>query len=184
VTKSVTPKIEKTRRLILEAVGLLLEEQGDLGFAFDAIAKRADVSRRTVLNHFPDKNTLMKEFWLYANEKLELHQWPKDFDDLTKLPPATFMAFDGIEGIVRAIQSSESGRKMRLLVNEKRRDAYEAALSDQTLDPQSARRTAAIVQALSSPHVWLALKDYWDMDGQEAGEAVAWAIQKLLATQK
>lgn len=171
-----------TRQQILEAVAALLIQEPDSELPFDAIAKYAGTSRRTVLNHFPDKRALLKAFWGWVNERLELHQWPESEADLVDLPPQTFAAFDRIEGIVRAVQSSQSGREMRLMVNPERQRAYLEAMAGfaETTDPETFRRAAAVVQVLATPHVWTALRDYWDMDGVEAGEAVSWAVSVLL----
>jgi hypothetical protein len=48
------------------------------------------------------------------------------------------------------------------------------------LDRASTRRVAAVLQLLTSAAAWQTLRDYWDMDGKEAGESVALAIELLL----
>ena len=40
---------------------------------------------------------------------------------------------------------------------------------------------AAALQLLTSAAAWQTLHDYWDMDGEEAGETAALAIELLLA---
>jgi Transcriptional regulator len=177
-------KREEIREKILSAVAALLAEHPDDDVSFDQVAASSGVSRRTVLNYFPEKEALFRAFWDWANERLDLHQWPQRPEELATLPLETFAAFDRIEGIVRAIQSARSGREMRLMVNDDRRRAYLAAMPEAPFgaDPARHRQAAAIAQVLSSPHVWIALKDYWDMDGAEAGEAVSWAIGQLLGT--
>jgi hypothetical protein len=48
-----------------------------------------------------------------------------------------------------------------------------------TLERSALRRLAAILQLLSSASTWQALRDYWDMDGAEAAEAAALAVELL-----
>jgi AcrR family transcriptional regulator len=43
---------QRHRRAIIDAAATLLEENGADGFTVDALATRADVSRRTIFNHF------------------------------------------------------------------------------------------------------------------------------------
>ena len=40
---------------------------------------------------------------------------------------------------------------------------------------------AAALQLLTSAAAWQTLHDYWDMDGEEAGETAALAVELLLA---
>lgn len=43
---------QRSRQAIVEAAAALLEEHGGLRFTVDQLAERADVSRRTIFNHF------------------------------------------------------------------------------------------------------------------------------------
>lgn len=57
--KAIDPRIERSRRAILEAA---LEELGDVGygaFAIEAVAARAGVAKTTVYRHWPDKLALV-----------------------------------------------------------------------------------------------------------------------------
>ena len=52
-----------------------------------------------------------------------------------------------------------------------------------TLDRATRRQVAAVVQVLGTAAVWQALRDFWAMDGEEAGEAVATVIELLFASE-
>lgn len=52
------PRSARKRRQIIEAAGQLFTEQGYGATSMDAIAARADVSKRTVYAHFDNKETL------------------------------------------------------------------------------------------------------------------------------
>lgn len=51
---------ERKRLAIVNAAQDEFNEKGYAGVSMDAIAKRAEVSKRTVYNHFPSKETLFK----------------------------------------------------------------------------------------------------------------------------
>lgn len=177
-----TGKRESARLRILSAVSELLQETPRHNLNFDDVAARAGVSRRTVFNHFPTRDDILLAFWAYALDSMKLDHWPACETDLTAIPPRSFPAFDRIEGIVRAAHMTSAGQEMRLLVNDDRRAAYEGAMRSVTRDlPAEKRRAAiAVVQLLSSPNAWMSLRDYWGMDGGEAGQATAWAIDTFL----
>ncbi len=48
------------------------------------------------------------------------------------------------------------------------------------LDRTTARRVAAVVQLLTTVSTWQTLTQYWDMDGDEAAETAALAIELVL----
>ncbi|MFD6098609.1 TetR/AcrR family transcriptional regulator [Nocardiopsis flavescens] len=49
------------RRAIVDAAAALTAERGDTGFTVDRLAERADVSRRTVFNHFRSLDDILLE---------------------------------------------------------------------------------------------------------------------------
>nr|WP_274613870.1 TetR/AcrR family transcriptional regulator [Streptomonospora nanhaiensis] len=49
------------RRALVEAAAALMTERGDTGFTVDQLAERADVSRRTVFNHFRSLDDIVLE---------------------------------------------------------------------------------------------------------------------------
>ena len=48
------------------------------------------------------------------------------------------------------------------------------------LDRTTTRRVAAVVQLLTTASTWQTLTQYWDVDGDEAAETAALAIELLL----
>jgi AcrR family transcriptional regulator len=173
---------EETRQRILAAVAELFEETPEEALSFDAIAAKAGVQKRTVFRHFAGKDALLEAFWAWINRKVALRTWPETEADLLAMPPETFAGFDRHEGVIRAALTSRSGREMRLRANPERQAAFRRSLADATrgLDPARAEQAIAVIQLLYSAPAWHALKEYWRLDGREAGEAVAWAIGTLL----
>lgn len=88
------------RRAILDAAAALLDEHGIGGFSVDDLAERADVSRRTVFNHFPSladiTATVCTEFFDEAMEAFEEHAVGRPTD-------AAPSVFDDVSDALRAM---------------------------------------------------------------------------------
>jgi hypothetical protein len=84
--------------------------------------------------------------------------------------------------IIHELLIAPEGLPARLSDNERRRQsAVEVVRHDAPgLDRASTRRVAAIVQLLTAAATWQTLRDYWDMDGAEAAETSALAIELVL----
>lgn len=171
-----------TRERILEAVGTLLERQPDVAFSFDDLSSEAGVSRRTIFRYFKDKNELLDAFLSRTNELFGMPVWPGCEADLVTLPPDLFEALERNSGTVHALNLSVAGREVRLRNNQARQDAFRASLKDvgKGLDPKHKAYLEAVVHLLFTTSAWQVMKDHWNLQGREAGEASAWAIGILL----
>ncbi|HZW46248.1 MAG TPA: helix-turn-helix domain-containing protein [Microvirga sp.] len=171
-----------TRERILDGVRVLFERDPQAAFSVDEVSEVSGVNRRTIFRHFPTKDALLQEFWSRTNASLGVRFWPESIGDLTMMLPDLFTALDGIEAIVRASHASGAGYEMRLKANDERVAAFRSSLKPLTerLDAQRARQLEAVVQLLFSATAWMTMKDYWGLNGREAGEAAAWAIGALL----
>lgn len=58
---AVDPRIERTRRVVVQAAAELAAEQGYAGTTVDAIAERSGVARSTIYRHWPDLADLLAE---------------------------------------------------------------------------------------------------------------------------
>jgi AcrR family transcriptional regulator len=174
---------EATRTRILDAVERLLTEAPDGALGFEEVAEAAGTDRRTVFRHFPNKEALLAAFWDRVNDRLGPGTFPNRPEDLLAAPRTVFPGFDAAEGVMRASLHSRGGREMRLARREQRRAAFRAALAPllATLAPAEARRFEAVVQVLYSAAAWETFRDYAGMDGAEAGETAAWALETLAA---
>lgn len=171
-----------TRERILEAVGALLERAPDVAFSFDDLSKEAGVSRRTIFRYFKDKNELLDAFLSRTNELLGVPVWPASEGDLVTLPPELFEALERNSGTVHALNVSVAGREVRLRDNQSRQAAFRASLKDVSkgLSPQHKAYLEAVVHLLFTTSAWQIMKDHWNLEGREAGNASAWAIGILL----
>lgn len=55
------PRIERTKRVVLEAAIQVVAERGFSGASIDAIARRCGVARSTIYRHWPDRMGLLLE---------------------------------------------------------------------------------------------------------------------------
>ncbi len=81
----------ETRRRIIEAVVALHEEVGPARTTVVAIADRAQVSRPTVYNHFPDEHSLItacSKHWSLANPRPDTAAWKQIANPRTRLRAA------------------------------------------------------------------------------------------------
>ena len=74
------------------------------------------------------------------------------------------------------------GRAARLSENDQRRAMAERCVDDAIpgLDPDRRRQAAAATQLLFSAAAWEVLRDYWDMDGEEAAATASLALTAML----
>jgi AcrR family transcriptional regulator len=171
------------RGRILDGVARLLAAGEELTFA--RIASAAAVSERTVYRHFANRDTLMAAVYSWANERIGfVGSPPETAAAMVEMVRRVFPGFDTIAPVVDELLASEEGRRARLADLDARRRAAEAVVADAvpTFDPTTRRHVAAVVQVLGSAAVWQALRDFWGMDGAEAGDAVGTVIDLLLTS--
>jgi AcrR family transcriptional regulator len=147
------------------------------------VAAAAGLTERTLYRHFSSRDELMAAVWVRVNEIVRTPNMPDTPERLIEQPRQMFPAFDDQERLIRAIVSTPQGRELRLSVNAEWqaaiRKAVMAARPD-LLEPGLTRLCAA-VQLLDSSFAWAVMKDYWGLDGSEAGAAASEAIATLLA---
>ncbi|MBL7497376.1 helix-turn-helix transcriptional regulator [Frankia sp. CNm7] len=182
------------RDRVLEGVAAVLTAGDDLTFA--KVAKAAGVPERTVYRHFPTREALLTAVFGWANRRIGFDGPDPDGAGPGSRPAAepvtgaeaadlvrrVFAGFDEIAPVVRELLRAPEGLFARLSDNDRRRRAARGVVDREApgLDEASARRVAAVVQVLTAAATWQTLRDYWDVDGVEAGEAAALAIQLLL----
>jgi AcrR family transcriptional regulator len=177
-------RAELVRTRVLDGVAEVLGHGEALTFA--NVAAAAGVPERTFYRHFPTREALMAAVFDWANARIGFHgALPATAEDVTALVRKVFPGFDGIAPVVRELLIAPEGKVARLASKEARQKASLAVVRhelgpDAALDRASVRRVAAVVQLLTSAAAWQALREYWDMDGEEAAEASALAVELLL----
>ncbi len=169
------------RERVLDGVFEVLAAGEDLTFA--KVAKAAGVPERTIYRHFPSKEALHAAIWSWANERMGFTgPFPTDEAGYVALVRTAHPGFERLAPVIRELLASKDGLAVRLTANDQRRQSARAAVRSSApgLNPADEQRVAAALQLLTSAATWQTLHDYWDMDGEEAGETAALAIELLL----
>ena len=172
----------RTRERILEAAAEQLLEEGIEELSLPRAAKRARVSVPTVYRHFPTQEALMRELAEWADRRLKLSEMPENVDAFREWVPQLFAHWDDNEAQIRARLLSAVHRQVHRDIGRRRNGAIEKAMEDVTaqLDSLDARRACGVVRLLVSGAAWEMMHDNWDLTGEQAGEALAWAISVLV----
>jgi AcrR family transcriptional regulator len=175
-------QMERTHERILEVAAEQLLEEGLEELSLPRAAQRARVSVPTVYRHFPTKEALMQELTDWVDRKLRLSEVPESIDEFTEYLPRFFVHMDENEAHVRARLLSRVHRRIHHDTRRRRDKLVEKAMEDVTarLDPLDARRACAVVRVLMHSGAWEMMRDNWNLTGEQAGEAVAWAIRILV----
>jgi AcrR family transcriptional regulator len=169
------------RERVLEGVAEVLAGGDDLTFA--RVARAAGVPERTLYRHFPTREALLVAVFEWSNRHIGFDgSRPGDRAGVTAAVRRTFPGFDEIAPVVRELLLAPEGRVARLSDNEHRQQAALAVVDAEApgLGPGERRRVAAVVQLLTAAATWQTLRDYWGMDGGEAGETAALALELVL----
>lgn len=150
---------------------------------FKEVALASGVSERTLYRYYPTRDELLAAAFAWTNRRLDLDGRPTDAASATELVRRAFVGFDEVAAVVRELLAAPEGLAARLAEGPDRQRAATTLVETEApgLDPTTRRRVAAAVQLLTSAAAWQGLRDHWGMDGTEAGETAALAIDLLLA---
>ena len=173
---------QRTHERILEAAAEQLLQEGLEELSLPRAAKRARVSVPTVYRHFPTQEALMRELTEWVGRRINISEVPENVDEFPEWVPRLFAHWDENEALIRARLLSRVHRQIHHDAGHHRDEAIETAMEDVTaqLDPLDARRACAVVRLLVSGAAWEMMRDGWDLTGEQAGEALAWAISVLI----
>lgn len=173
---------DHTRTRILDAAIDEMRESKLDALTIAKVAERAKVTERTVYRHFLTREDLLKAVWPRMQARVGSSGFPQTADDLIATPLRLFPRFDEEEGLIRASISSDTGREVRLSSNLQRQAAMLACIADALpeMDDAAKRRRAAVAQLIDSAYAWSVLRDFWGLEGAEAGRAASEAIAVLL----
>jgi AcrR family transcriptional regulator len=169
------------RERVLGGAAAVLAAGDDLTFA--KVARAAEVPERTLYRHFPTREALLAGVFAWANQRIGFDgELPRDRDDVVALVRRVFPGFDEVAPVIRELLIAPEGRLARLSRKDERQQGALALVDAEApgLDPADRRRVAATLQLLTAAATWQTLRDYWDMDGNEAAETAALALDLLL----
>jgi AcrR family transcriptional regulator len=166
---------------LIEGVVAVLDDGRPL--TFKEVAVEANVPERTVYRYFPTRTALLAAVFEWTNDQIG-YEGPRPTTEagLLQMIRRAFRGFDDHAAIVRQMLIEPDGRRARVTDVEERRRAAIALVQNEApdLDPAMRHRVAAAVQVLTVAATWQSLHEYWDLDGAEAAETSALAIELIL----
>ena len=174
---------EDTKVRILEAL-IRTMARGVADLTVPAVAQEAGVSVPTVYRHFGSKRELLVALGPYLLEKTQLMPAtpPANLDDLRALAREIYGRHDEMDPAIRAAMTSELGGVIRREYMPERLAAMRHAVrgSAPEVDDPTVERLALLLVLLYSSAVMRAMKDYFELVGNDAAERVAWAAEMLV----
>lgn len=174
---------EQTRaRIVQAAVDLLAEGDAD-DLSMADVAERAGVSVRTVYRSFATRDDLLDGVIEWLSERILTRAGPPpdSRDSYVGLTPDVVRAVFEIEPLYRALYATRAGRESHRRTKGQRRVDVRGAFAEElaTVGDDAARRFSAVLHLVSSSQGALFMKDYWDLDPEDVGRALQWAIAAL-----
>jgi AcrR family transcriptional regulator len=174
---------DETRTRILDACVAILA-RGVAELSIPAVAREAHVSVPTVYRNFADKKTLVRETAHYLRDKRGPVPGPMSFDNMAEQLKAQFLRSASVAENVRAALTSEPVMAARREEGEaERRTGYATKLLDEHirhLSPRDRQRAILVTTVLCSSSTMRAFRDHTGTEPEDAAEAVAWAIGRLV----
>jgi AcrR family transcriptional regulator len=171
------------RTRILSAVAELLERGSAEDLTMPSVAATAGVSLRTVYRYYATREQLLEAAARWIGDELFAQPYPADLDDVADAFRADCVDFDERPGLVRALAMADHGREVRAYRRNERLSAIRRALRDEVggLPQDELRLAEAVLGYLHNMLAYTTLREENGLSGEEIGEAVAWAIQTLVA---
>jgi AcrR family transcriptional regulator len=176
----------QTRTRILDGLVQVMARNGIAELSVPLIAKEAGVSIPSVYRYFPTKRHLITALDEYAHQKgsftLDEFGPMESPEDIARIVPLTFKRREAIESTLSAAMNSRLGYSMRRHEFADRSRHFSKALRSATkgLSRREQQWLTDVVFVLSSYSCVRAFRDYLDLDSEEAGKRVAWAIRLLI----
>src|SRR4051794_10401008 len=163
---------ELTRRAIIQALIELLVDEHPALVSIPAVAKRANVSVRTVYHHFPTKEALFDEL-LDTSKHAEYRPQLDDATSPKELAAKLPMAYQYLErnaDLFNAVRKSEADSRIRSTLDQRNVDRIGRALQPlaEDLDDDEFRRLCAIVGTIVSNDTFRSLTVRYGLERDEA----------------
>lgn len=175
---------EQVRISVLDAAIAQLEARASDDVSMAEIAQAAGLSLRTLYRYFPDRDSLLHAAGEHLYSSLDV---PYDIDGPEQISASFQQAAKRMSRrpeLTRALVRTTAGRAARSATRSRRVEAINAALRPLTgeLDATTVRNAAAVIAHLCSSASWVAIADETGLKDAEAQRAVAWAIDRLVAS--
>jgi AcrR family transcriptional regulator len=175
---------EQVRAAVLDAAIEQLETCAVEDVSMAEIAETAGVSLRTLYRYFPDRDSLLHAAGQQLYSSLDV---PYGIDGPDRISASFQQAARRLSErpqLTRALVRTTAGRAARSAARDRRVEAINEALRPLTgeLDAATARDAAAVIAHLCSAASWVMIADESGLPDAEAQRAVAWAIDRLVAS--
>ena len=174
---------EETASLVLDAVEAILAERGVDGLTIDRVAEHVGVSPRTVYRYFPDRAELLAAA-MRRNEERSPYQAPTTPEQIGRglrsglpLLRRAACAVPCDPHGARCRNAAVRGARRGVSARSKQRSRLRSTGSLGARQSQA----SAVIAYLANALAWLSLRDESGLDGRDAGAAIAWAIDTLVA---
>lgn len=173
-----------TRSRILDAAIELLRETDSGEIAIPDVAERASVSVSTAYRAFPTRDDLLEGVLDELTERFGsiAGPIPTSLDELVESARRAVRAVYEVEPLYRALFATPAGRELHRRTAPERSSSIDAMITRELddLTPQQRRSFIAVAHLVSSSRSVLFLKDYQELDSDDAVAAVHWALQVLV----
>jgi AcrR family transcriptional regulator len=172
---------ERTREIIVEAICAQVLESGVSDFSVQDIARRANVSLRTVYRYFPAREDLLAavdDAWT----KKQPRPLPEHPSELPALIADIFNYFEANKALLEAATVTSLGRQVHGRSRARRLAAMKDMLAKHTphLDSATQMQRLAAIRVLSGSDSWRTMTRDFGMSTEDAIKSVQWALQLLL----
>lgn len=178
----VSRQTDLTQSLILDAAVELLQAASVMELSIRAVAKRANISERTVFRHFPSRDDLLDAVADEVSRRLDTPPDPTTVHELIAYPEAVFARFETNGALTRAVLHSELYQRVRRRDAGARGAAIGALVDRLAADRGEDERRLAAANILY--HViastWRYYRDYFGFTVEETAAASRMAIVEAL----
>lgn len=178
---------ERVRHEIRSQFVRLVVERGAHGFTFHDLASESGVSIRTLYRYYPNREAIIdsiKELEIHALDQEILRNAGSltNFDSDPDLVASLFEVLDSHAVLMQA------GRALGVTGYDGRTSAERTEMvrhviaETEGISPPAAHQLAGVVRLLLGSEAWARLREGdIELDAREAGYAVHWAVQNLMA---
>jgi AcrR family transcriptional regulator len=168
--------------VILDALVEQLADTGAFDFSMFELARRANVSARTIYRHFPSREALFDALAARIKDEIGFQEYPRTLAGTSELARRLFPSFDAHAPLVVAFLATRQAHESRPPARPERRAAVQRAVAHAAPGASAAsiRYCAAVIACLVTPEAWACMRRELRMDGREGGAAIAWAIDALV----
>jgi AcrR family transcriptional regulator len=174
----------ETREAIVDAAVRLLTRQRVPPISVPELAAEAGVGVATVYRHFPAKDDVLDavyDRWMGRARDLLVGEPQHDLETFLAVLPELWRRQSEDERLAEAMSSySTAGRRVRRRRRDRRRAVAQQLLSGSRIPSDEKARLAPIVLLLTSTTAHKHLREYWDVDTDQAADLVASAIRTLV----